>query len=164
MAIHDPVPSDSAGVRVVPPIVFALCLIGGIAAAWALGAWGVAGALLPMPVRVAVGGLLAVAGFGFGAWGLGLFHVRGVNPAPNRPASQLVTAGAYRFSRNPMYVGLVAILAGLGIAAGSWPILVSAVPMFLYLDSYVIAREEAYLGRTFGADYAAYCQSVRRWL
>ena len=84
--------------------------------------------------------------------------------AANSCTRRLVTSGVYRFTRNPMYLGLVAFPVGLGIVAGSWPVLVSAVPMFLYFDRYVIPREEAYLTRTFGADYAAYCRRVRRWL
>jgi protein-S-isoprenylcysteine O-methyltransferase Ste14 len=63
-----------------------------------------------------------------------------------------------------MYVGFVAILLGLGWACGSLAMLLSAVPMFLYLDWYVIPREEKYLLRRFGEDYQTYCRRVRRWL
>jgi len=63
-----------------------------------------------------------------------------------------------------MYVGFVSILVGLGLAAGSLPMLLSAVPMFLYLDLYVIRREEKYMRRRFGIEYETYCQKVRRWL
>jgi len=75
-------------------------------------------------------------------WGRGKFRKLGLNVKTNLPAGTLVTNEAFRFSRNPMYVGFVSILAGLGLAAGSLPMLLSAIPMFLYLDWYVIRREE----------------------
>jgi len=152
---------DSPRVRLIPPIIFFLCLAGGIAVSFIWGGWV---AFLPWPARVISGAVIAVAGFAFMAWGHGRFRALGVAVKTFKPASQLVTEGAYRFSRNPMYVGFVAILAGLGWAAGSIPMLASAVVMFLYLNLHVIRREEAYLTRAFGQPYKDYCARVRRWL
>ena len=63
-----------------------------------------------------------------------------------------------------MYVGFILALLGIGIAKGSIPMVLSAVPMFLYLNWYVIRREEKYLVRAFGEEYEAYRRRVRRWL
>jgi protein-S-isoprenylcysteine O-methyltransferase Ste14 len=151
----------SPGIKIlIPPRIFLACLIGGIAA----------GLLLPIPIplpwplRLPAGIGLALAGFAFMGWGHGRFKSIGNNIPTWLPATQLVTGGAYRFSRNPMYVGFVAILAGLGLAAGNLSMLLFALPMFLYLDRFVIPREERYLERRFGADYLAYRNKVRRWL
>jgi protein-S-isoprenylcysteine O-methyltransferase Ste14 len=150
---------DSAGVRIYPGVFFFLCLAGGIAADWGLDP-----APLPQPASFYAGSLLALAGAVFALLGIGQFVSLGVNPLPTRPAARMVRGGVYRVSRNPMYVGLVAVLAGSGLAAGSLPVLISALPLFLCLDIYAIRREERYLERSFGEAYLAYCQDVRRWL
>lgn len=152
---------DSAGVVVPPPVVFALCLLGGTVAAWFLG-----GSLhfIPALFRWPAGILVAVAGGLVAAWGLDRFRNEGVTVRPNRPVAQLITSGAYRLTRNPMYVGLVSFLLGLGLFLGSIPILIAAVVMYVYLDRYVIPREEAYLLRTFGDAYRDLCERVHRWL
>ena len=152
---------DSPGVRFIPPWMFYACLVGGVAVEL-LTRWPVS--LLPQPEGLITGLGVALAGFAFMGWGHRRFSSLGVNVKTVLPASMLVTEGAYRFSRNPMYVGFVAILAGLGLAAGSWPMLLSALPMFYYLNEHVIPREEKYLGRTFGEEYKTYCRKVRRWL
>ena len=94
----------------------------------------------------------------------GRFQVLEVNVPTNMPASRLVTEGAHGYSRNPMYVGFVAILVGFGVALNSVWMGLSFLPMLLYLSFYVIPREEAYLTRAFGEEYALYQKTVRRWL
>lgn len=152
---------DSAGVVVVPPVVFALCLIGGIAGAYFIGGTLTA---VPEPMRWAAGLLVFVAGGVFGFSGFFRFRHLDVDVRPTKPAAKLVGGGAYRVTRNPMYVGLVCALTGIGLFFGSIPMLLGAVVMFAYLNWYVIPREEAYLTRTFGDDYRAYRAKVRRWL
>jgi protein-S-isoprenylcysteine O-methyltransferase Ste14 len=152
---------DSPGVNLYPPIVFALCLLGGIGAEVALRPQF---HLLPRDVALYAG--VAVAVFGLLIQGIGWvgFKRRGAEIRTNRPVPMIVTSGAHRISRNPMYVGFVAMLTGIGLAADSLPMLLGALAMFLYLDWYVIAREERYLSRTFGEEYEMYCRKVRRWL
>ncbi len=152
---------DSPGVYVKPPRIFALCLIAGLALEYALP---FAVPAIPKTARLVIGTVLAVAGFAFMMWGHTLFTRLGVNVKTILPASRLVATGAYRRSRNPMYVGFLAILAGAGLALGSLWLVLTAVPMALYLGLYVVPREEAYLARRFGADYETYRRTVRRWL
>jgi len=153
--------TDSAGVKVMPPSVFLSCLLSGICLeiifSWPL----VLGNWLIMSI---VGTAITSAGLYFMMWGHGRFQALGVNVPTNMPVSRLVTDGAHKYSRNPMYVGFISILIGFGLAAGSIWIFVAALPMALYLAFYVVPREEAYLTRTFGEKYETYRKSVRRWL
>ena len=97
-------------------------------------------------------------------WALGLFTRHRTSALPFRPASAFVVRGPYRFTRNPMYAGLVLQLAGIGLALGRTWILLAAGLAILVLDRHAIAREERYLERRFGATYLAYKSRVRRWL
>jgi len=152
---------DSPGVRIMPPLVFLLNLLAGVILHWAA-PWPVPG--LSLTLGLAAGLLLAGAGIAFMMWGHTLFTRLGVNVKTIRPASMLVATGAYAWSRNPMYVGFLAILAGLGLAAGSVWMVLTVLPMAFYLGLYVIPREEAYLARRFGVEYETYRRAVRRWL
>jgi protein-S-isoprenylcysteine O-methyltransferase Ste14 len=83
---------------------------------------------------------------------------------PFSDATVLVTAGPYRFTRNPMYLGMAGILAGTAIWLGSiTPWLVLPAFMRLIAERF-IAPEEAMLERAFGSRYREYCAAVRRWL
>jgi len=153
--------TDSAGVKVMAPSIFLCCLLSGICLEFMF-MWP------PMPnywlILLIIGIIITSAGASFMMWGHGRFQSLGVNVPSNMPASQLVTDGAHKYSRNPMYVGFISILLGLGIAAGSVWMIASALPMALYLSLYVIPREEAYLVRAFGDKYSTYRKSVRRWI
>ncbi|WP_319533319.1 isoprenylcysteine carboxylmethyltransferase family protein [uncultured Cohaesibacter sp.] len=150
--------------RAIPPLVFALCLAGGAVLEW-LWFRGVAPlGFLPEPLRIFIGVVIGFGGFSFMGWGFFHFKLVGTTTTLIRPVSQLVMDGAYRFSRNPMYVGFVSLLLGFGIVIDSLPLLVSALVMFLYLDRFVIQREEAYLSDAFDESYTSYCNKVRRWL
>jgi len=83
---------------------------------------------------------------------------------PNRPATALVVAGPYRFTRNPMYVSLTAVyLGGCVLMQSVWALaLLPVVLVVIYRK--VIAPEEAYLERRFGGEYVQYKMRVRRWL
>ncbi len=83
---------------------------------------------------------------------------------PHRRSSALVLRGAYRWTRNPMYVGLSLVYVGVAaLGAAVWPLLLFPVP-FLVMDRRVIPMEERQLEATFGPLYTAYKARVRRWL
>jgi len=151
---------DSPGVVIMPPAVFLNCLVIGSILEWFLppfrGAFTIAG--------LVAGLCLLAAGLAFMTWGHGRFKMLGVNVKTIQPASRLVTDGAYRLSRNPMYVGFVAMLAGLGIAVPSLWLCAMCMPFFAYFNWYVIPREEAYLMRRFGPVFTEYHKRTRRWI
>jgi protein-S-isoprenylcysteine O-methyltransferase Ste14 len=82
----------------------------------------------------------------------------------NLPTTTIVDTGPYRFTRNPIYLGMVLGLIGLAIALNSLWLLLTLVPFAVVIRYGVIAREEAYLERKFGDVYRRYRARVRRWL
>jgi len=88
----------------------------------------------------------------------------GTNVRPDRPALTVVRSGPFARSRNPLYLALFLLLAGIGVAAASPGILAMSVPLLVVLRLGVIAREERYLEAKFGEEYLAYKRAVRRWL
>jgi protein-S-isoprenylcysteine O-methyltransferase Ste14 len=83
---------------------------------------------------------------------------------PFKPSTALVVSGPYRFTRNPMYVGMAALYVALAVALGLiWALILLPI-VIVAVDRLVIAREEPYLERTFGDEYREYKQRVRRWL
>ena len=93
-----------------------------------------------------------------------LFRLRGTNVPPVKPALVFVVEGPYRFTRNPMYLGMTAIFLGLAVALDNGWLLILALPVLAVMRFGVIAREEAYLERRFGTAYLDFKARVRRWL
>jgi protein-S-isoprenylcysteine O-methyltransferase Ste14 len=97
-------------------------------------------------------------------WAALLFRRAGTGIVPFSPATALVLSGPYRFTRNPMYLGLAGTLLGAALLMGSLsPFAVIPAFMALIADRF-IAPEEAMLERAFGRDYLDYMAKVRRWL
>jgi protein-S-isoprenylcysteine O-methyltransferase Ste14 len=92
------------------------------------------------------------------------FHRAKTGIRPFTPAEQLVVEGAYRFTRNPMYVGLVGVCLGVAIQLGTASPLFVPPLFFLVLDRRFVRREEIFLRGRFGAAFDEYCGRVRRWL
>lgn len=87
-----------------------------------------------------------------------------VNPLAPDTASSLVTSGIYRFTRNPMYLGLSVVLLGLGLFLSS-PWVLLWVPVFMaYIQRFQVLPEEQAMQKLFGESFTKYRQSVRRWL
>ena len=87
-----------------------------------------------------------------------------VNPMRPKNSSALVTSGAYRFSRNPMYVGQALMVIAWAIFLNSAWALAGLVAFVFYLNRFQILPEEGVLAARFGDDYKAYSKRVRRWL
>lgn len=88
----------------------------------------------------------------------------GTGVRPFTPASALVRGGAYRFTRNPMYVGLVGVTLGVAIVLGTIAPAIVPPLFFVLLDRRFVRAEEVFLRQRFGDDYDQYCRRVRRWL
>jgi len=141
-------------IRVLPPLVILAALL--VAAVLHLTAFE------PRWSNPGVGVFLMLSGLALGAWGIRTQARAGTHPDVRRDATALVTAGPYRYTRNPMYVGLLLLQAGVGVALGWWLALILVPGVAMLLARFVIAREEAQLRAAFPA-YAAYAKSVRRW-
>jgi len=85
-------------------------------------------------------------------------------PAPIDPPKELVAVGFYRYVRNPMYVGILAMLIGHFLWFGYWNLLMYAVVVFFAFNTFVTYYEEPTLRRNFGAAYEEYCRRVPRWI
>lgn len=119
---------------------------------------------VPAVPRMVVGVVLMLAGVTAIVMARSRLKKAGQPAAPGKPTTRIVEAGIYRFSRNPLYLGLVVFLAGLGVSANIvwWTLL--ALPMFFALQHFLIVPEERYLLGRFGEEYAGYMSRVRRWL
>lgn len=153
--------ADNAGVKILPPVVLFIVVLLCIGAEIWLAPPRLA---LPQPAFLIFGIVVVIAGLALGGSGIRRFFALGVHPSPTRSVPRLVTGGAYRLTRNPMYQGMVIALMGVALTFGSMAFLVGAFVLFLYLSFYVVPREEAYMARKFGQDYADYCARVRRWI
>ena len=111
-----------------------------------------------------VGGVLILIGLGLLVMANGLFTRAGTGVIPFRNVSALVTDGIYRYTRNPMYLGMLAVLLGCALTVGAaFALLVP--PLFaVIIELRFIRPEEAMLREIFPQDYPAYCERVRRWL
>ncbi|MDG2060653.1 MAG: isoprenylcysteine carboxylmethyltransferase family protein [SAR86 cluster bacterium] len=87
-----------------------------------------------------------------------------VNPLNPESASHLVVDGIFKFTRNPMYLGLCAVILAFGIYVGTWFVFI-LLPLFVVSINYLqIVPEEIALQKLFGDEYVSYCNSVRRWI
>ena len=93
-----------------------------------------------------------------------LFKTVGTNIMTFDKPDLLVTSGPFKFSRNPMYLGMGVVVIGLALMLGSaWPLL-PAAGFCIILDRWYVQFEEEKMLQTFGEDYEAYKRTVRRWI
>ena len=123
---------------------------------------------IPVPLndRLVAALALLVIGQGISISGIVVFRRARTTLNPFKPgaASALVTGGIYRFTRNPMYLGLLLTLLGWAAFLASPPALVFLFLYVVYINRFQIDPEERMLSSLFGADYAAYKKRVRRWV
>lgn len=145
----------------VPPPAWAIAYVLVAAALSYLAGW----PLVPGLPLVALGVLLLVAGVALSATGGALFRREGTELNPASPTNRtLVTRGPFRFTRNPMYLGLVIATLGIAFLVGAWPMFLAPIAIFVTTNWVFIPFEEAKLHRQFGAEYDAYVGRVRRWI
>lgn len=158
--MSDETARDGAGVLAPPPLIYLAAILPGVGIGWLVG-----GSIAPGSVlRLALGLLLIASGTAL-LWSFfRRFRASGQHPHPDAPTPSIITAGPYRFSRNPAYVGMTAITAGIGLALDNPWVLLLLIPALVLMQVGVIRREEAYLERKFGEEYLRYKGSVRRWV
>ena len=144
----------------VPPPIWALAYVAVCASiSWALGWPRPPG--LPLPL---VGAALVVLGLVPAVWAIVLFRREGTEINPASPANRkLVTGGPYRFTRNPMYLGLVLETLGIALWVGAWPMFAAPIALFVTANWVHIPFEEAKMRRQFPGDFDDYVRRVRRW-
>src|SRR5262245_58896030 len=152
----------TAGVIARPPLLFLAALLLGLTLDRVLALpFAVSGAKL---VHWMLASSLILIGLALAAAGIRNFY-RARTPVPtNEPTRALVTTGIHGWSRNPIYVGMFLVYAGIATAARSTWALILVVPLAITIRYGVVAREEAYLERRFGDTYRDYKARVRRWL
>lgn len=146
--------------RVPVPWVFVLTYLVGVGVEYA----GPTHAIKALPSVSVAGGVLFVIGAAIAGWGLLTFWRAGTTTVPGTASARLVTWGPYRFSRNPMYVGLtLAYLGEAGILRQVWPM--PLLPLTVaYVNWVVIPVEEGKLTEVFEEEYERYRARVRRWV
>lgn len=149
----------SAGVVVPPPLLYLVALGLGLLVQRFYPV-----TILPSGVARVLGVGLLVAGAIISLLAIMAFRRAGTSVNPARSSTALVLSGPYRFTRNPMYVGLTTLY--LGVTAwfsALWPLLLLPI-ILVVMQQWVIAREERYLEMKFEEDYRQYKSRVRRWL
>src|SRR5499433_3585646 len=150
--------ADTAQVIIRPPLAWGLAVIVGLALNW----------FVPLPFLPTdlpagwLGAMVFVLALALLAWAIVTITRGGSNVPTNLPTATIVESGPYRFTRNPIYLGL--FLIGLAIAFDNLWLLIMLVPFALVIRYGVVTREEAYLERKFGDVYRGYRSRVRRWL
>jgi protein-S-isoprenylcysteine O-methyltransferase Ste14 len=150
--------SDSPGVIAWPPLVFLGALGPGFLLHWLM-------PVQPLPPTLSrmLGGALCVASGVAGIGGMITLKRAGTNLRPDLPATAIVTDGPFRFSRNPLYLSLIALYLGITLLFDVfWPV-VTLAPALAIVHWGVVLREERYLEAKFGDEYRAYKARVRRW-
>ena len=151
---------DRSGVVVRPPIAWALTAIAAFALDWLYPLPFLPGAVPAGPL----GGIVFLAGLALLIWAATTFRRAGTNVQTSQPTSTIVSDGPYRYTRNPIYLGMFLGLVGLAVGFDSLWSLILLVPFYAVIRYGVVAREEAYLELKFGDVFRAYKARVRRWL
>jgi len=153
--------NDGAAVRFPPPFVYLIAaLVGALLHSF------VFPLPLGLPLLPRVGAAVVVSAIGLATIrsAFGLFRQTGQDPMPWKSTPEIVSKGIYRFTRNPMYVGMALIQLGLGIGLGNGWIVALVPASMAVVYATAIRHEEAYLEKKFGEVYTHYKASVRRWL
>ena len=150
---------DNPGINVPPPLIYVVPLILGLLLDRR---WHVP--FLPRGVARITGWPLIGGWVVLSKWSLQTIRDAEVPIRTDKPVPRLTTNGPFAYSRNPSYLALAMLYAGIAVLRNSlWAILLLPA-VLLVIQREVIGREERYLERTFGQEYLDYKASVRRWV
>ncbi|HKF13491.1 MAG TPA: isoprenylcysteine carboxylmethyltransferase family protein [Xanthobacteraceae bacterium] len=151
--------ADAPDVKIIPPLVYlAGIVIGLLASIW------MPAKVVPYSLAWTVGGILVACGVVLTGSAALKFKDARTTVRPDRAASSLVTAGPYKITRNPMYLGLAFVYLGIAVADQSVWALVLLPVVLAIIQRLAIEPEEAFLERRFGGAYINYKQRVSRWI
>ncbi len=150
---------DDSRSRLFPPLIMITGVLLGVGVQRLRPLW-----FVPRPAGRWVGGALMAGALALGIWAVLSFRRAGTTPDPHGEVTAFVTAGPFRFSRNPMYLTNVVFQIGAALLLDNGWILMLVPVTWLLLDRVVIAGEERYLSSKFGQTFDEYRRRVRRWL
>lgn len=150
---------DSPRVRVPPPLIYLLPLASGLLLDRKAHV-----PFLPRRVARILGWPLVGGGVALSGWALRTMRAAETTMRPDKPVSNLIQEGPFRYTRNPLYLSDAMMYAGIAVLRKSlWAIVLLPLAMFV-IQREVMGREERYLERTFGEEYLDYKARVRRWI
>jgi protein-S-isoprenylcysteine O-methyltransferase Ste14 len=150
---------DNAGVVAPPPLIYLGSLVLGLVLNRRHPI-----AFLPRTIARALGWSLVGGGVLLLGWFEQTIHRAGTPASPYKPVSGIATEGPFRYTRNPAYLAMATIYAGISSLANAlWAILLLPAALVV-VQRGVIEREERYLERKFGEEYLRYKERVRRWI
>lgn len=132
---------------------------------WWITHWEFRAAFFGFELTRAIGPMLIIAGVPGVVDSFARFALQGLGtPAPIAPPQKLVVTGLYRYVRNPIYVGVAAVIFGQALLFGDWRLLWYAALLWLFFHVVVLVYEEPTLKQTFGAQYEDFRANVPRWV
>ena len=152
---------DSPGVYFPPPLLYVLVFL---AAIFLQKKFPVDNSIFHLLTIKIVGILFLFVSLLFSITSLRQFFISKNTLVPIKPATSLQINGIYSITRNPMYIGLALVYLGIGCFVGNWWNVILYPLLLLIVQEYIIKREEKYLLRRFGKEYAVYKTKVKRWL
>ena len=153
---------DIAGVIAPPPLIYLGFLIIGLALEFLVVR--TQGLDMPVTLRWTAVAAFIFVGIAFTAAAALRFRRAGTPAPPWLPATAFVAQGVYRFTRNPMYLGMTLIYCAIGVAANAPVVFWMLIPLAVTIHYGVILREERYMAGKFGGAYIDYANRVPRWL
>jgi len=151
--------ADNPGVIVRPPLLYGGAFVVALVLGW-MWPWPIFG----VPAARWLGLVVVAVGIAIVSVGRRTMTAAGTNVNPSKPATTIVASGPFRFSRNPLYVGLTLVYSGLTLAFNTWWGFALLAPILLTMHIGVVLREERYLEQKFGEPYRQYQSRVRRYL
>ena len=150
---------DNAGVVAPPPLIYAVPLLLGLLLKRRFPV-----SFLPRGAARALGLPLLGGGVLLMGWFFRTMRSAETPIDPREPVSRIVTGGPFRYTRNPAYLGMAMIFAGVSCLANALSAILLLPVALLTIQRGVIEREERYLEREFGEEYTQYKERVRRWV
>ncbi|MGE5521823.1 MAG: methyltransferase family protein [Candidatus Dadabacteria bacterium] len=149
---------SSSTLRIPPPLYYLMAILAMIL----LHLFAPLGRWLHYPWRL-IGIVFILSGFSLSVGSAMYFRKLGTKTTPGTKPTLVVTTGPFRFTRNPMYLGLLTILVGISILLGTISPLIVIPVIFLVFHTFV-SREEKWMEEWFGDYYLSYKKKTRRWL